>query len=427
MEIPAGAQVFDLVFHPTVTTVYAGLLTGHVEAFAYDNEGNHEPVFTIRPSKRSCRGLSINEDGSQLYAVGKSKSLHIIDTNTQAIDTLPKAHDSPINRVKYLMPGLICTGDDDGVIKLWDPRQRDCLRAYTQHFDYITDFLWLGDKKQLVATSGDGSLSVMDVRSKKLEPLAHSEDQEDELLSIVAIRGDTKAVVGTQLGVLSIFNRNKGWGDCVDRIPGHPMSIDALCNIPPDIPGIDASSVILTGSSDGYVRAVQLFPTKLLGLVTDHGEWPVERIAVGEGRQQLSIGSSAVKGVGQSIHRRGDDDDDDDDNNHTHGPWWVGSVGHEEVLRMSNLEAFLRKDKKEELDDSDSDSEGGLKMIPRTKRMEIVPVQMTSKLTEATHDDESEAHRTRKRKRKPEKDPLEVKKRKGKNELEVDGAFFNEL
>ena len=75
MEIPAGAQVFDLVFHPTVATVYAGLLTGHVKSFAYDNGGNHEPVFAIRPSKRSCRGLSINEDGSQLYAVGKSKSL----------------------------------------------------------------------------------------------------------------------------------------------------------------------------------------------------------------------------------------------------------------------------------------------------------------------------------------------------------------
>lgn len=29
----------------------------------------------------------------------------------------------------------------------------------------------------------------MDVRSKKQEAIAHSEDQEDELLSIVAIRG----------------------------------------------------------------------------------------------------------------------------------------------------------------------------------------------------------------------------------------------
>ena len=60
----------------------------------------------------------------------------------------------------------------------------------------------------------------MDVRVKKTEPFAHSEDQEDELLSILPIKGGTKAVVGTQLGILSIFNRKKGWGDCVDRVPG---------------------------------------------------------------------------------------------------------------------------------------------------------------------------------------------------------------
>ena len=37
--------------------------------------------------------------------------------------------------------------------------------------------------------SGDGTLSVMDVRSKKTDPIAQSEDQEDELLSIVSIKG----------------------------------------------------------------------------------------------------------------------------------------------------------------------------------------------------------------------------------------------
>jgi WD repeat-containing protein 55 len=37
--------------------------------------------------------------------------------------------------------------------------------------------------------SGDGTLSVMDIRSKKPEPFAHSEDQEDELLSIVPFKG----------------------------------------------------------------------------------------------------------------------------------------------------------------------------------------------------------------------------------------------
>ena len=37
-------------------------------------------------------------------------------------------------------------------LKLWDPRKQDAIRTYTQHFDFISDFMWLQDKKQLVAT-----------------------------------------------------------------------------------------------------------------------------------------------------------------------------------------------------------------------------------------------------------------------------------
>jgi len=44
-------------------------------------------------------------------------------------------------------------------------------------------------RPQLIINSGDGTLSVMDVRSKKSEPIAQSEDQEDELLSIALVKG----------------------------------------------------------------------------------------------------------------------------------------------------------------------------------------------------------------------------------------------
>lgn len=296
---------------------------------------------------------------------------------------------------------------------MWDPRQHDSLRTYKQHFDYITDFLWLGDKKQLVATSGDGSLSVMDVRSKKPEPVAHSEDQEDELLSIVTIKGGTKAVVGTQLGILSIFNRNKGWGDCVDRVPGHPMSIDALCNLPPELPGVDAGSVILTGSSDGYVRAVQLFPTKLLGVVTDHGEWPVERVTVGEGCGQLTLDRKDASG-GKNIHCRASDDEDEA--NFASGPWWVGSVGHEEVLRLSNLEAFFRKEE-EGSKNPDSGSEVGLESVSENeaRRVGLAKGYESVVNEECVSDNELEARKNKKRKRKPEKDFLKAKKRDRKS------------
>lgn len=109
-EISVGAQIFDLVFHPSHSTVYTGLLTGHVKAYSYDDAGNHKRAFSVRPSKRSCRGLAINQDGTNLYAVGKSKALKcvyrktclskrtngsrsIIDTTTESVETRAGAHE----------------------------------------------------------------------------------------------------------------------------------------------------------------------------------------------------------------------------------------------------------------------------------------------------------------------------------------------
>ena len=74
-DIKTNAQIFDIVFHPSESTVYVGLLTGGVKAFRYDEQGQAEELFSARPSKRSCRGLAASEDGSRLYAVGKGKAL----------------------------------------------------------------------------------------------------------------------------------------------------------------------------------------------------------------------------------------------------------------------------------------------------------------------------------------------------------------
>ncbi|KZO94709.1 WD40 repeat-like protein [Calocera viscosa TUFC12733] len=320
INIPVGNQVFDLAFHPGEDIVYAGLLTGEVKAFKYHDDGSYEQAFSIRPTKRSCRGLATNADGSRLYGVTKDKTIEIIDTTTgKVLDSKLGAHDDPLNRVLPTLPHQLATGDDEGVVRLWDTRTLSSsatpTHTYDHHSDFISDFLWLEDKKHLVATSGDGTLSVMDVRSKKTVPFAQSEDQEDELLSVVAIKGGTKLAVGTQLGILSIFDRKKGYGDIVDRIPGHPTSIDALLSITDD--------VIATGSSDGLIRFVQLHPTKFLGVVADHGEFPVERLR---------------------MDRRGK---------------WLGSASHDEVVKLTDVEGALEEsddegeDKEDDSDDSD--------------------------------------------------------------------------
>jgi hypothetical protein len=68
----------------------------------------------------------------------------------------------------------------------------DCLAAYEVNQDYISDFVSSSDGNTLLATSGDATLSVFDVRkissnvnsgnAKMKTTQSRSDDQEDELL-----------------------------------------------------------------------------------------------------------------------------------------------------------------------------------------------------------------------------------------------------
>ncbi|WVQ94264.1 hypothetical protein IAU59_001343 [Kwoniella sp. CBS 9459] len=309
-DIKLKNQPFDLAFHPSESVVFSSLLTGEVKAWRYDDdEGSTSSSWTVRPSKRTARTLAVEQGGSNVWVGGKSGNLFQLScANGNITSEREGAHDVPINRVFCVNENLIASGDDDGIIKLWDPRQPEALRSYNQHFDYISDFTYFEDKRQLVSTSGDGYLSVTDIRSNKPQPLSVSDDQEDELLSIAQIKGGTKAVVGSGLGVLSIWSRKQGWGDCVDRIPGHPASVDAIVALTPDC--------IATGSEDGMIRVLQVLPHKFLGVIATHEDYPIERI---------------------KLDRNGK---------------WLGSVSHDECLKLTDVSDLF-----EESDDDDDDME----------------------------------------------------------------------
>ena len=81
-DIPVGAQIFDLAFHPDRPLVLTGLLNGAVKAFGYDEQGNHEEKFAARPSKRSCRTLALAEDGARAWAGGKAKAIQCVSSTS---------------------------------------------------------------------------------------------------------------------------------------------------------------------------------------------------------------------------------------------------------------------------------------------------------------------------------------------------------
>ena len=288
-----------------------------------------EPKYKIKseikadsPSS-SCRALLFSEDGKYLYTAGNGGSLACLNVEqassyqTSDSSLLWKKDNASPNGINVLhqitknSPAgpLLVTGDDEGVVRFWDvslcgnsgknkhakTKSHDlpegCIASFHQQKDYITGFATDESGNTLLVSSADGTLVVIDLRKdhvhvqKKgkqppLQPtvksgpfslLRQSDDQEDELLSLVVLKGGKKVICGTQNGVLNFWSWGT-WGDISDRFPGHPQSIDALLKIDEE--------TMLTGSSDGVVRIVQIQPDRLLGVLGDHGGFPVEKLKV---------------------------------------------------------------------------------------------------------------------------------------------------
>jgi hypothetical protein len=172
---------------------------------------------------------------------------------------------------------MLASGDDDGGIKLWDTRTDAAPALHLSgHDDVITDFAVDEGRATLLAASGDGTLGVFDLRKAKR---AHVTEQlEDELLSVGIVKGGAAVVAGTQDGALYTWEWGH-WGDDEkdeaymgpDKFTGHPQSIDALLVVDDD--------TVVTGSSDGIVRLLTLQPNKLVGVLGEHDDFPIERLA----------------------------------------------------------------------------------------------------------------------------------------------------
>lgn len=202
-----------------------------------------------------------------------------------------KAHKAPVNVVRCFAGHMIASGDDDGGVKLWDsrvPSSEAAPVAFKEHDDVVTDIVIDESRATLLSSSGDGRLGVVDLRKSAFK--AKTEQEDDELLSLAIIKDGATVVAGSQDGALLSYKWGK-WaykdGDAdtygPDKFRGHPQSIDSILPVDAD--------TLVTGSSDGIIRLVTVAPNKLVGVLGEHSEDPIERLAFDRSRRLLASAS----------------------------------------------------------------------------------------------------------------------------------------
>lgn len=360
--IECSEQPLDISFHPNRENLVAcALVDGTVEVHDIscidngDDADEHDSILssmsvhtqvvpvtnngkmTTKPA--SCRTIAFSSDGKKLYTGGSAGDMAAIDANrlctfssssaTNLLWQIDSATEEKLSPLVAMLPfhqsSLLATGDDLGGVRIWDERlcgnglkatsrgkpHPGCVLNWKENEDYISAFDHSVDGNTLLATSSDGRLGVFDLRMAReavngKSSCRLSDDQEDELLSLKIMKNGRKVVCGSQEGVLSIFSWDT-WGDCSDRFPGHPSSIDALLKVDED--------TLLTGSSDGLIRVVQIHPDKFVGVLGNHEDFPVEKLQWNSNRE--TVGSMSHDNYirlwdANILHENSDDEAEED-------------------------------------------------------------------------------------------------------------------
>jgi WD repeat-containing protein 55 len=226
--------VFDLAFHPSARVLAAALIDGSLELHSYvtDEDSAHAasaasagrvPTTSVtrmlraKPHADSVRALRFAPDGASLLSASSDRSVARLDGRGVVTWQRRDAHKSALNALVPLAAdgALFATGDDDGLVRLWDARAPPTAVAPVSiegFTDVITSLTFDAARGALLATSGDGSLGLIDLRKARLT--AHSEQNEDELLSAAVLKGGSVVVTGTQEGVLLVWDWGKWtWGE----------------------------------------------------------------------------------------------------------------------------------------------------------------------------------------------------------------------
>ncbi|XP_010549434.1 PREDICTED: WD repeat-containing protein 55 [Tarenaya hassleriana] len=281
MEIDLGANAFGVDFHPSQNLVATGLIDGQLHLYRYIPDSTPLRVLQVRAHKESCRATRFIDDGQRIVTASADCSILATDVETgSVVARLENAHEEAINALINVTETTVASGDDSGCIKVWDTRQRSCCNEFGAHEDYISGMTFVSESMKLVATSGDGTMSVCNLRTNKVQ--SQSEFSEDELLSVAIMKNGRKVICGTQSGTILLYS----WGffkDCSDRfVDLSPNSVDTLLKLDEDR--------VITGCDNGIISLVGILPNRIIQPIGAH-EFPIEDLALSYDKKFL--GSTA--------------------------------------------------------------------------------------------------------------------------------------
>lgn len=240
------------------------LITEYNNFYSINVEDGNKKV--LNNFKRHHKGSSIRKLrfwDNLLFSA--AKTIKVTDLNTLQVTRKLDNDKAKIYSLLVADNYLVCAGDDEGNFKAWDYRvDRPIHMSLCKCEGFISDLDIDSTRRIVVASSGEGTLTAFNLGARKMEE-PQSELFDSGFQCVRFAEEKHKVVVGSEDGVLNIFNQNQ-WGNISDRFPVKQnktgeCSIDCM-------EMFGEENFLVMGCSDGSLQAVSLFPNKALNVIS---------------------------------------------------------------------------------------------------------------------------------------------------------------
>jgi WD40 repeat protein len=276
-QFSASREIFCLKFHPSEQILLMGDVEGSIHFGLFDTESKSMSLPEGMDTKpyiphKSGSTRSIDFFGKDVQIVSGGSDGRVVLSNFDPVKIGGWKIGTPISSVKSVSESLILAGDDDGAIHGIDMRVRKKVFTVAEQTDFITSIevgSSLSPLKTIIATSGDSTLAVYDLRGKAADRLvAMSDEQQNELNHAIVMNGESHVLTGDAGGVVGIWKQGF-WGDLKDRLPLYADSSREGAHAIEGMKKISEDK-FLTATADGIIRYCSLFPNEVEYVVGVH-------------------------------------------------------------------------------------------------------------------------------------------------------------
>ena len=243
-------------------------------------------------------------DGRLLCAGDEEGAVRVFDAQSRAELRVLRGHSAAVRSVRFAADRVqLVSGSDDTAVRAWDLATGACVRCYAHaHREQIrsvegspaTAGLW-------ASASYDGTVRLWDLRAPAAEPaLTLTHDAPVEAALFFPNGNALVSAAGNALFVWDLL----GGGRVLAKISNHQKAVTVLA--------LDADGTrILSGGVDRLVKVYDVQSYRVLHTMSHHA--PVLSLAMSPDGQRLALGASdGDLCVMTRVSGSGDDDDDGD-------------------------------------------------------------------------------------------------------------------